>query len=273
MSQAQTKTAVETIVDAGLWEAVAEGVNSIATREEAAFEFDDDGLRVRVKDTANVAMITQTVPADEFEHYAVGGDVTIGVNTAKFEDLLDVANGDTVEFNLNAETRKFEFEVPGVEYELTGINPDSMGNSPVDVPPIKPEYDWAVDVDLPVELWERGTDVVDLAGSGHGTFVAPGGDDDRLLLEGAGDTDKSRVDLSDHDDFAWRSDAPNADGVPDTRVECVQSNEYMPEVVSVIDEDVVRFVTGTELPYHVFTERCDGRIDTKLLQAPRIVSD
>jgi proliferating cell nuclear antigen len=271
MSQAKSKHAVETIADADLWEAVVNGVNQIGTKQEAAFEFEDGRLRIRVKDAANVAMIAQTVDVDGFEHYAVGGDgVTIGVNTAKFADLLDVASGDdTVKFHLNAETRKFEFEANGVEYELAGINPDSMGGTPVDVPPLKDEYDWSIRCDLPVEKWSTGCDVVDLAGSGHGTFVYDD-DADTFALEGHGDTDTSRVDLTDHDAFAWREDKP------DGRVECVMSNDYMPELIDVLedgDKDVVRFVTGNELPLHVWQTHADGRIETKVLQAPRIVSD
>jgi len=271
MSQAKSKHAIETIADAELWEAIVDGVNQVGTRQEAAFEFGEESLRVRVKDAANVAMIAQTVDPDGFEHYEVGGSgVTIGINTEKFADLLDAADGDDpVKFNLNAETRKFEFEANGVEYDLAGIDPDSMNGTPVEVPPLKDEYDWAVRCDLPVEKWSTGCDVVELAGSGHGTFVYDP-DDDAFVLEGRGDTDTSRVDLTDHDAFAWR------DGKPDDRVECVMSNDYMPELIDVLedgDDDVVRFVTGTELPLHVWTSHADGRIDTKVLQAPRIVSD
>jgi len=265
MSQSQSETAVETTVDADLWESVCDGVNTIASRNEAAFEFDSDGLRIRVKDAANVAMIAQTVPADEFEHYDVDGDVTIGIDTGTFEDLLDTADGDSVEFNLNAETRKFEFQSNTVEYDLSGIDADKMNGTPVDVPTLEDEHDYAIDAGLPVDMWERGTDVVELAGVGHGTFVYDPDTGD-LVLRGKGDTDTSRVVLSDAAAFDWR------DGPPDDRVECIMSNDYMPEVIDVIDEDVVRFVTGTELPIHVYTDRADSRIDTKLLQAPRIVS-
>jgi hypothetical protein len=270
MSQTQTKNAIETIVDADLWEAIVDGVNQIGTRQEAAFEFGDESLRVRVKDAANVAMIAQTVDPDGFEHYAVGGDVTIGINTAKFADLLDVADGDDpVRFNLNAETRKFEFESNGVEYDLAGIDADSMNGTPVDVPTLKDDYDWAIDADLPVDKWSTGCDVVELAGSGHGTFMYDA-DADVFALEGRGDTDSSRVDLTDHDGFAWR------DGTPDTTVECVMSNDYMPELIDVLDDgddETVRFVTGDTLPLHVWQTHADGRIDTKVLQAPRIVND
>jgi proliferating cell nuclear antigen len=272
MSQAKSKHAVETIVDATLWERFVDGMNAVGTKGEVALQFDESGLRAALKDAANVALIAMECDADAFEHFAVGGSgVTIGVNTEKFADLLKAAKGDDpVKFHLNAETRKFDFEANGVEYELAGVNPDSMGGTPVDIPPVKDELPYSIDVQMPVDKWSTGCDVIDLAGSGHGTFVydpdAPGD----FVLEGKGDTDTSRVVLSDHDAFEWNEPEP------DTRVEDVQSNDYMPEIVSVLedgDNDVVRFVTGNELPFHTWTSHADGRIDTKLMMAPRITSD
>ena len=277
MAQAQSKHAVETIVDADVWEAIVDGINEIGTRQEAAFQFSDEGLRVAVKDAANVALIGIDVAPEGFEHFRVGGDyVTIGVNTEKFADLLSAAKGDDpVKFHLNAESRKFEFQANDVEYELAGINPDSMNGTPADIPPVKDADDlpgnksYSIDVDLPVDKWSTGCDVVDLAGSGHGTFVFDP-DEGTFALEGEGDTDTSRVVLSDHDAFEWNEPKP------DVRVEDVQSNDYMPEVVSVLedgDKDVVRFVTGDELPFHTWTSHADGRVETKIVQAPRIVSE
>jgi len=271
MSQAKSKHAVETIVDATLWEAFVDGINEVSTKQEVALQFDEGGLRAAVKDAANVALIAMECDPEAFEHFAVGGEVTIGVNTAKFADLLKAASGDDpVKFHLNAETRKFEFQANGVEYELAGIDPDSMGGTPVDIQPVKDELAYSIDVDLPVEKWSTGCDVIDLAGSGHGTFRYDPDEPGDFVLEGKGDTDTSRVVLSDHDAFEWNEDEP------DVVVEDVQSNDYMPEIVSVLedgDNDVVRFVTGDELPFHTWTSHADGRIDTKLMMAPRIVSE
>lgn len=271
MSQTQSKTAIETIADAEIWHAIVDGVNAISPAEEAAFEFDADGLRVALRDSANVALIAMECDKGGFEAYGVADDVTIGIDTTKFADLLSAADAtgdDTVAFDLDAETRKFQFEAGGVEYELAGLDADTIDGSPTNIPAVKDDLQYSVDVDLPVAKWSTATDVVDLAGGANGTFVYDA-DADTLALEGKGDTDTSRVVLSDHDDFAWRDDTP------DTRVEVVQSNQYMTEVVSVLedaDADVVRFVTGTELPYHVWTTHADGRIDTKLMQAPRLTS-
>jgi hypothetical protein len=267
MSQAKSKHLVETIADATLWEAIVDGVNTIGTNDEAAFEFDEDGLRVRVKDAANVAMIAQTIDADGFDHYDVDGEVTTGVDTDRFADLLDVASGDDpVRLNLNAETRKFEFEANGVEYDLTGIAPENMTGTPTDVPIIKDDHDMIVRCDLPVAKWSTGCDVVDLAGPDQGTFDFDPDTGDFVMI-GKGDSDRSRVDLTDHDDFAWR------DGEPDAPAVVTMSNKYMKQLVDVLadgDDEAVRFVMGTDLPIHVWQTHADGRIETKVLQAPRL---
>lgn len=268
MPQAKQQTKVETIVDAGLWQTIVDGVNALSG-DEAVFEFEPDRLRVRKKDPANVALVRQTVAPDAFEHYKVDGPFAIGINTAKFDELLGVASGDEpIDFRYDWDSYKLEFKANGVEYEMPGVDADSVSGSPVEVPPLKDEHDYNVDVTLPVPLWERATDVVELAGagSGQGNFVISEDEPGDFWVEGTGDTDTSRVKFADHDDFEWREDPP------EHRVETRHSNDYMPELVDLIEEDTVRFATGHELPYHVWTERDDGRVDTKIMQAPRIDS-
>lgn len=271
MTQDEPTYTIETIADVDLWDAIVDAVNTVGSKPEAAFEFEGDRLRIRHKDAGNVAMVAQTVDADGFDHYDVDGKVVIGIDTAKFDDLLGVADADdAVKFNLNAETRRFEFEAGGVEYDLSGIQPDTIEGSPVDVPGL--DNDYIVDATLPVDKWSKASDVVELCassgkGMGYFEYDADGG---TFYLEGRGDNDRSRVDLTDHEDFGWNEDAPTDD------VTVVMDNGYMTNVIDVLesgDEDVVRFVTGSTLPYHVWTTHADGRVDTKLMQAPRIVSE
>jgi hypothetical protein len=268
MPQAKQQTKVETIAGAGLWQTIVDGVNGLSGAE-AVFEFGPDFLRVRKKDPANVALVRQIVDAAHFEHYDVGAPFSIGIQTTKFDDLLSVASGDEpVDFRYDWDSYKLEFKANGVEYEMPGVDADSVTGSPVEVPPLKDEHDYNVDVTLPVALWERACDVVELAGAGdgQGNFVVSEDEPGTFFVEGAGDTDTSRVRFDDKDDFEWREDPP------ERFVESRHSNSYMPEMVDLIDEDTVRFATGNELPYHVWTERDDGRVDTKIMQAPRIDS-
>lgn len=264
-TQSQEQT-VETIADSRLWEAVTDGVNTIATGE-SVFEFRPGEFVTRVKHPSDVVMISQTIDAADFEHYDVSEPFSIGVDTEKFDDLLSVASGDDpVELRYNWGSYVFEFRANGVEYDLAGIDADHVQGSPFDVPGLKDELPYDVRCQMPADQWDRGCDVVELSArdAGQGEFIADGGE---LFLEGSGDTDKSRVVVSDDPAFEWIDDPP------DDRVTTQHSNEFMPDVVSLIDDDTVRFVTGVELPYHVWTLRGDGKVETKFVQAPYIVKE
>lgn len=270
MSQSQTQSStdeptVDTIADPDLWAALADGVNMLSAKQESVFEFDPDGLTIRLKDSANVGLIRQTVDADDFEHFDVTGTFTLGINTGKLSDLVGVADT-TVDLSYNWSTYKMDFTSGDVDYELSGIQPDAVAASPTAVPGLKDEHDWVVDVDLPVDVWERATNLMDLAGTGdgQGNFFASKDSVGDFVVEGQGDDDKSRVRIHESDAFNWRVDPPE-----DT-VESRHANAYMKDFVKRVDEDTVRFVTGEHLPMHVWTTRADGRIDTKYMQAPRI---
>lgn len=258
---------VETIADAKIWRALAEGVDSVVpdSDREAVFEFSPDRLIVRKKDPASVALIRQVVDATDFEHYDVEDTFAIGVDTEKLEDLLKASdNAETVELRYDWEDYKLKYRAGNVEYDMSGVDADSVRGSPTEVPPIKDEYGYNIDVSLPVELWSQGCDVAELSGRGDGQahFESPEGERGTLALTGEGDTDASRVNLHEDDGFEWNEDLPSG------KVEARMSNKYMPNIVDAISEDYVRFVTGDGNPYHVFTERADGRIETKFMQAP-----
>lgn len=262
MAQAQTQEpTVETIADADLWETVADGVNTIA-HDEAVFEFEPGQFKVVVKDAANVALIRQTIDADDFEHYDVAGRFATGVNTQRLEDLLKIVDDVPVSFGWDWDKYKFDFKAGDVEYDLAGIDPDSVRGSPTEVPPVKDELPYTVDITLPVDKLKRAYKIVDM-NTDHATLRF-GGEDAIFVIEGQGDTDASRVTIHDDDAFEWREDPPANEDI------CRQANDYIGEVVSILEEDTVRFVTGPECPYHLWTNRADGRVKTKLMQAPRV---
>lgn len=263
MSQAQTQeVTVETISDANVWEAVVDGVNDIGGAE-AVFEFTPDGFKTVVKDPANVALIRQEVAAEDFAHFDVDGTFASGVNGNTFDDLLTAISNAPVEFGWDWDSYTWDFHADDVDYDMSGITPESVNGSPAEVPPLKDELPYVVDVTMPVDKFKRASKVVDM-NTQIATFRM-GGDDGKFVIEGEGDTDAGRVTIHESDLFEWNEPAP------DDEVVCRQSNEYMKDVVKLLDEDTVRIVTGPETPYHLWTTREDV-IDTKILQAPRVDS-
>lgn len=263
MSQTTQEPTVETIAEPKIWKAIADPVIDIA-HGEAVLEFAEDGLTVRVKDPANVALVRQRIPADAFDHYDVERPHQSGLDFRKLDDLLKVVDADLVSFGWDWDTFAWSFEGDGVDGDVSGLDPESVNGSPVDVPPVKDDYPYNVDVTLPVNRLSKASKVVDMA-SDHITFRM-GGDDGVFVMSGKGDTDSYSVTAHDADGFEWREDAPDA------VAETLQSNDYLQEIVGLLDEDAVRFVNGPELPYHLWTERA-GCIDTKIIQAPRITKD
>lgn len=266
-TKAKQEPTVDTIAPADLWEEIADGVNTIG-HDEGVFEFGPDAFRVVVKDAANVALIKQEVDATDFESYDVDDYFAIGINTQRFEDVLGKVDDVPVRLSYDWNTYKFDIQADDVDYHMAGLDADSVNGSPADIPPVKDADDlpgtksYCVDVTLPVDKLDRASGLVDMVTSiAHFNM---GGDDGIFVIEGPGDTDSVTVDVHESDAFEWREDPPESVEL------CKQSNNYLQDVVGLIDEDTVRVVTGPGLPYHLWTKRADGRIDTKVMQAPRV---
>lgn len=261
MSQQQTENiTVESIAAPDVWQAIADGVNDVGS-SEAVFEFDPDGFKTVVKDPANVALIKQRITAADFEHFDADGEFASGLDTNTLDDLLSAIGDAPVRFGWDWDAYKWDFHADDVDYDLSGIQPDAVNQSPAEVPPVKDEHDYCIDVKAPVDKLKRASKIVDM-NTEIATFRM-GGEDGEFIVEGGGDTDKGRVTLHDSDVFEWNEDPP------DTVKECRQSNNYLGDIVGLFDEDTVRIVTGPSLPLHIWTTR-EGIIDTKILQAPRV---
>lgn len=261
MAQAQSTTPAF-ICDAGLIKKLADGVNTVNSREEAVFEFYDDRLRVATKCAANVQMIDQTVPEDSFESYDFPDGLRIGLSTGKLENLIKAASNDAVfEFAFDLEKRRFDVRFDDVEFELSGIDPESV-NDRLEQMPDRSKNPYVIDVTLPTEVLKRATKLVDMA-TDHALFKM-GGDSEVFVIQGAGDTDAVNVKAHEDPAFEWNSDPPTE------VLTCLQSNDYLKEVPGLLDTDTIPFLTGRDLPFFIDTHRHDGAIETTIGQAPRI---
>jgi len=266
MSEAKpktTETTVETITDGDVWQTIVDGVNDIG-HNEGVFEFHPDGFKCVVRDPANVALIRQEVAAEDFEHFDIDGEFASGVSGQTFDDLLGAIDAVPVEFGWDWETYKWDFHADDVDYNMAGVDPESVTGSPSEVPPVKDDIPYVVDVTMPVEKFDRAVQIVDMNTS-VATFRM-GGDDRKFVIEGASDIDAGKVAVHESDAFEWNEEPP------EDEVVCRQGNEYMKDVVGLLDEDTVRIVTGPEVPYHLWTTRNDV-VDTKIMQAPRVDTD
>lgn len=259
--QGTDEPTVETIAPKSMWREICDGVNTIG-HDEGVFVFDTDGFECVIKDAANVALISQRVDAADFDSYDVDGRFSVGINTAKLDDVLKECGNVPVSISYDWDTFTVQFRAGDVRYNTSGIDPEQVRGSPADIPPVKEKFPYDIDVEIPVDRFERASNLIELE-----TQIATWhmGGDVGFVMKGAGDVDDVNIAIHEGDGFEWRKDPP------EDVVECRQSNKYIQEVVGLLDESTVHVVTGEELPYHLWTTRADV-IETKVMQAPRVDS-
>jgi len=226
--------------------------------DESKLRFDDDGLRSRAVDPANVAMVDVTVPSGGFERLDVDDETTLGINLETLADVLGMAeSGDVLIAELNAETKKLELSFPttGLEYTCALIDPDAIRQEP-DIP----DLDLGGEFVVPGRAIDRGLNAADLV-SDHIRFEAVA--DDNLRLSADGDTDT--VDLEVDDALI---DGSLAGG--DDQTESIFSLEYLTDITRPIGSDTaVSIDLGSEMPVKLHFGMGDD-INVSAMVAPRI---
>jgi len=228
--------------------------------DESKLRFDDDGLRSRAVDAANVAMVDVTVPSGGFERLDVDDETTLGINLETLADVLGMAeSGDVLIAELNAETKKLELSFPGtgLEYTCALIDPDAIRQEP-DIP----DLDLGGEFVVPGRAIDRGLSAADLV-SDHIRFE--GVADDTLRLSADGDTDT--VDLEIDDTLI------DGELTGDDQTESLFSLEYLTDITRPIGNDsAVTVDLGSEMPVKLHFGMGDD-IDVEAMIAPRIQGD
>jgi proliferating cell nuclear antigen len=229
--------------------------------DESKLRFDDDGLRSRAVDPANVAMVDVDVPDAAFKRLNVGDDeTTLGINLETLADVLGMAESDDdLVARLNAETKKLELSFPntGLEYTCALIDPDAIRQEP-DIP----DLDLGGEFVVPGRAIDRGLSAADLV-SDHIRFE--GVADDTLRLSADGDTDT--VDLVIDDTLI------DGELTSDDQTESLFSLEYLNDITRPIGSDTAVTVDlGSEMPVKLHFGMGDD-INVSAMVAPRIQGD
>jgi len=226
--------------------------------DESKLRFDDDGLRSRAVDAANVAMVDVNIPGSAFERLDVGDEMTLGINLETLADVLSMSeSGDVLIAELNAETKKIELSFPatGLEYTCALIDPDAIRQEP-DIP----DLDLGGEYIVPGRAIDRGLSAADLV-SDHIRFEGVG--DDKLRLSADGDTDT--VDLAIDDALI------DGELTGDDQTESIFSLEYLTDITRPIGSDsAVTVDLGSEMPVKLHFETGGGDINVSAMVAPRI---
>jgi proliferating cell nuclear antigen len=256
------------IITAGTLEKFAEvhlgSVDGSPFVSEGKVHFNDDGLNTSVVDPANVGMHTDiNLTASAFESYESPGAATVGVNLVRLVEILDLADsGDLVSFDLDMETRKLHFDLPGgASQTMRLIDPDAIRQEP------DPS-----DIDLPntVTLTGKQIDyvlsVADL-NSDHVDVVFDA-DAETVTFDAQGDTDNGSVTYGTPDDHEGPEDI---EAVEDTK--SLFSLDYLQGMTAAVPDDAtVMFQFGDEFPTRFSWATCEGDLSVSSMLAPRIQS-
>ena len=218
----------------------------IKVYDEAVFFFDNDGLKVRCVDPANVLMVIATIPRDASEAYVVDGEVKVGVDLKRINEILKIAgNKDNVELTTDGEKITLRFR--SIEYEISAISPDAIRE-----PPKIPELDLNAVAVVDGEEFKKAINFAEKVAD-FITFVS---DETGFYLECKGDVDafKASLDTIEHNKENARS---------------MYSLEYLKELVGILGKSsTVKVRLSNDCPTWL-TFDIDGLIVEYIL-APRI---
>jgi proliferating cell nuclear antigen len=224
--------------------------------DECKIHLDEDGIRIRAVDPANVGMVDLELDADAFESYEADGGV-IGVNLSRMDDIAGMASsGDLIHLDLDEETRKLHISMDGLEYTLALIDPDSIRQEP-DIP----------DLDLPANVVLEGNDIdrAVRAADMVSDHIALGVDatEETFYVEAEGDTDDVYLELGREDLIDLSAGEARS----------LFSLDYLKDMNKAIPKDAeVELELGEEFPVKLHYEVAEGLGDVTYMLAPRIQS-
>lgn len=233
--------------------------------DEAKLRVGEDRIAVRAVDPANVAMIDLDMHSRAFDSYQATTGV-LGINVSRVIDVLSVGNdSDTVELELNVETRKLNIAVDGLEYTIALIDPDSIRQEP-DLP----DLELTTSIEMNSKVFSQAVDAGDMVSDHIGIGFEVGGpgarESDYAEFYANGDTDDVDFDLTARDDVDTID--VSQDG------ESIFSLDYLKQFEKMVPKDeTVELEVGDEFPAKIFFNVADSHAAVEGMLAPRIKSD
>lgn len=216
----------------------------------------EDGLVVRARDPADVAMAELRLPERAFESYRADGQ-EFGVALDRLRDAVSMADGETVRIRLG-ERGRLEVTAGEFEYALAPIDPRAVR-----------QVDWIDDdataarVGLDAADLRRAVRAADLVADYATLSVHP--EEHLFAVVASGDTDDARLEFDGHDLAEFEPG----------EVESLYTLDYFQRIVRAVPRDVevtLRFVdTGAaERPLALEHPVIDGEGTGRWLLAPRV---
>lgn len=240
-------------------ERLATAVDAASTLvDECRFRVREDGVEVRAIDAATVGVVQVDLGAAAFESFRAV-DFAFGVDLERLAAALGVADASGLaHLAFDAERRRLDLRVGGVEYAMAAIDSDAVRRGPA-----REEFEFeesarAVLDGADVRRAVRAADTV----SDH---LALGVDPETEVVyaEASGDTDDVRVayPFSDLHEFDPRE------------ARALFSTDYLDSVARVLPaDDPVAASVRTEQPVELAYEFADGAGSVSFVVAPRLAA-
>jgi len=230
---------------------VVEAVKRVV--DEARVQIHEDKISIRAVDPANVGLIDiKRMSKDVFESWNASPGV-IGLNVVALDEILGMGSSDDmVELEFDAETRKLEINIDGLEYSLATIDPVSIRSEPE-----IPEMNLPAEATIDTNVFDRGVKGTDMVAD-HAALKMDS--DGQLQFHAEGDTDD--VDYKVTDEYVVST-------VP-AEAHSIFSLDYLKDFRKIVNNvDECTLSLGDEFPLFIDLEFESG-VTVLLMLAPRI---
>lgn len=262
-STSNTPENLEAIIEAGTFQDILDVLTSVD--EECVLQLSRDGLSARLIDGGNAYMVDLDAGTDAFAS-TCAGLYAIGADLERLGDIVGKADdGDLVSFTLNTKTRKLNIRFgDAVDYDMAGIDPDSIRNSPDE-----PDLDHTNQFSAPAHILDNAVDIATLAGDAVEIEADP--DDRCVRFMSQGDIDHATVELDDElttadvqEKASSKMSAGSTTGNKDTP-------GYLTMALGVIPSDAeVTVNLGDSMPITMDWTFPDADVEVQQLIAPRV---
>ncbi|MDD5418436.1 MAG: DNA polymerase sliding clamp [Methanomicrobiaceae archaeon] len=242
-------------IDAETLRDSVDAISALVT--ECRLHIDDDAIRTRAVDTANVAMISLELKKTAFDSYRAT-PTEAGIDITKLKNILGmIGKGDKLTLNLLEEGRKLELSFGGYRYSVTLLDVNTIRKDPN--PPT---------IELPGKATLSGTTLNSAikAASVISDKIALGIDPDTnsFYMEAEGDTDHIKLDIG-------RDELFDLDPV---KARSLFSLDYLKDMGRVMAKaNEVGVHLGIDHPVRFSFDIADGNGHVEYLLAPRIEAD
>lgn len=223
--------------------------------EECRVFFEDDSVRIRGTDKANVSMVLVEISESAFDNAEIGSEDT-SWNFSKMADMVNTGGKDA-DVELEVAGSNLLIDILDLSFTLSLIDPDHLDNDQE-----KPVFDLPAEIVLDSSVFERGVHAADLV-SDHVEFGIDE-EESAFYMEAKGDVNevilkKSKRDLS----------TLTLEGVSST----FSVNSLKEFTKAIPSETQINIEIGNEFPADISFEIMDGDATVTYFISPRIGPD